>query len=280
MTSSSASTDGGGVQPVAVVTGASRGIGRATALALADAGCAVAAVARTPAGVEGTRELIESRGGRCVGVVADVTDTSAAHDVAAQIEEQVGPITVLVNNAGSLLAIGPVWDVSPEDWWADIRSSLGGAFVWCQEVVPLMMARGEGRIVNVTSYAACRPAPFQVAYACAKAALISLTEALAASLDESGLKAFAVAPGFTDTEMTRHLRESVEGKTWLPNVGAGRVSDAEDTAALIALLASGAADALNGRVLHTLDDVRDLLSRIDEIRRDDLYVPRLRRLDG
>src|SRR5262249_39392383 len=150
-----------------------------------------------------------------------------------------GAIAVLVNNAGSLRAIGPMWEVDHEDWWADIHSSLGGAFVWCQAVVPRMVARGAGRIVNVTSYAASRPAPYETAYACAKAAVISLTEALASSLDGSGVTAFGVAPGFTPTELTHHLKQSDEGKRWLPDIGTGRAADVDHSAGLISLLAGG-----------------------------------------
>ena len=264
--------------PVAVVTGASRGIGRATALALADAGFAVGLVARSAAALEETRELVEQRGGSAVSVVADVTDAGEVREAVAAIEERAGPITVLVNNAGSLRAIGPLWEVDPDDWWSDIHTSLGGVFNLCREVVPRMIERREGWIVNLTSYVAVRPSPFQTGYASAKAGVASLTEALAASLEEYGIKVFAVAPGFTVTEMTRHLVQSEAGRRWLPEVGKGRVVDAESTAQLIARLASGAADELTGRFLHTLDDVETLLVGIDEIRRDELYVPRVRRL--
>ena len=150
------------------------------------------------------------------------------HDAVVAIEDEAGDrITVLVNNAGSLRAIGPLWEVDPEDWWLDVRTSLGGAFVCCREVVPRMIRHGEGRIVNLTSYVAVRPTPYQTGYAAGKAGIVSLTEALAASLEGSGVKAFSVAPGFTATEMTRHLVESEAGKRWLPDVGKGRSVDAE-----------------------------------------------------
>jgi NAD(P)-dependent dehydrogenase (short-subunit alcohol dehydrogenase family) len=263
---------------VAVVTGASRGIGRATALALADAGFALGLVARSEDALRETQEMAERRGVRAVSVPADVTDPRAANSAVGAIEEDAGPITVLVNNAGSLLAIGPLWEVDPDAWWLDVQTSLGGAFNFCREIVPRMIKRGEGRIVNVTSYVAIRPTPYETGYACGKAAVVSLTESLAASLDGYGIRAFAVAPGFTRTEMTEHLTESVAGRRWLPEVGKGRVLEAEQSARLIALLAAGAADELNGRLLHALDDVELLIERIEEIQRDDLYAPRLRRL--
>ena len=264
--------------PVAVVTGASRGIGRATAVALGEAGFDVGLVARTAGALEETQAHVERRGARAARVVADVTDADAVDDAVAAIERRLGPIAALVNNAGSLRAIGPVWEVDPGDWWCDLRTSLGGAFNLCRAVVPSMIERRQGRIVNVTSYAAVRPAPYQTGYACAKAGLASLTEALAASLDEYGIKAFSAAPGFTPTEMTRHLTESEAGRRWLPEVGQGRVVEAERSARLIALLAKGGADELNGRFLHALDEVEDLRSSVETIRREDLYAPRLRRL--
>ena len=264
---------------VAVVTGAGRGIGRAIAIALAGDGFAVGLVARTGAELEETRRLILERGGAAVSAVADVTDARAVGDAVVAIEDEVGDrITMLVNNAGSLRAIGPLWEVDPEDWWLDVRTSLGGAFVCCREVVPRMIRHGEGRVVNLTSYVAVRPTPYQTGYAAGKAGIVSLTEALAASLEGSGVKAFSVAPGFTPTEMTRNLVESEAGKRWLPDVGKGRSVDAESSARLIAWLASGAGDELNGRLIHSLDDPQELLRRIDEIRRDELYAPRLRRL--
>jgi NAD(P)-dependent dehydrogenase (short-subunit alcohol dehydrogenase family) len=264
--------------PVAVVTGASRGIGRATALALAEAGFSLGLVARSAEALGETQELVERHGARAVSVPADVTDPDSAHSAVEAIEDRAGPIAALVNNAGSLRAIGPLWEVDPEDWWVDVLTSLGGVFNLCREVVPRMIERGEGRIVNVTSYVAVRPTPYQTGYACGKAAVGSLTEGLAASVESYGIRVFAVAPGFTRTELTEHLTESAVGRRWLPDAGKGRVLEAEQSARLISLLASGAADELNGRLLHALDDVELLLARIQEIRSDDLYALRLRRL--
>jgi 3-oxoacyl-[acyl-carrier protein] reductase len=265
---------------VALVTGASRGIGRATALALAEDGFRVALLARSAAGLRETRELVEKRGGTALDLVADVTNAEAVGEAVSAAEERLGPVGVVVNNAASLRALGPLWEVRPDDWWADVTTSLDGAYNLCRAVVPGMIARGRGRIVNVTSYAALRPAPYQTGYACGKAALAALTEALAESLADQGIAVFSVAPGFTATEMTRQLTESAAGRRWFPDEGQREPLDAASTAELIVRLAGGSADALSGRLLHTLDDLDVLLARIDEIRRDDLYAPRLRRLPG
>ncbi len=108
-----------------------------------------------------------------------------------------------------------------------------GAYNCCREVVPRMIERGAGRIVNLTSYAGARPAPYQSGYACAKAAVNSLTESLAAELGQHGISVFGVAPGFTRTDMTEHLTASEAGARWLPDAGSGRIVEAEDTARLI-----------------------------------------------
>jgi NAD(P)-dependent dehydrogenase (short-subunit alcohol dehydrogenase family) len=262
-----------------MVTGAGRGIGRATAIALAEAGFAVGLVARNREELEQTAADVAEREADHLIAVADVTNRESVHQAVADIQTRLASIDVLVNNAGSMNAIGPIWEVDPDDWWTDVRTSLWGAFVCCHEVVPAMIDRHSGRIVNLTSYVAVRPSPYQSGYAAAKAGLASLTEALAASLEPHGVTAFAVAPAFTDTAMTRAVRNSETGARWLPGLGKGRVIAANRTAALITWLAGGFGDALNGRFLHTLDDVESLLEHIEEVRRLDLYVPRIRRLD-
>jgi 3-oxoacyl-[acyl-carrier protein] reductase len=267
--------------PIALVTGASRGIGRATALALGDAGFSVGVVARSRSDLEQTGALLRERGVAAVSSVADVTEPDAVHEAIKEVEGHLGQgIDVLVNNAGSMLALGPLWEVDPDDWWTDVRSSLGGAFNCSREVVPGMIERGGGRVINLTSYAAARPAPYQTGYAAAKAGLASLTEALAASLEPHNVKVFSVAPGVTSTAMTRALRESPAGRRWMPDAGTARIVDAELSTRLIVRLANGGADPLSGRFIHALDDLDDLLTRIEEIRRDDLYTLRLRRLPG
>jgi NAD(P)-dependent dehydrogenase (short-subunit alcohol dehydrogenase family) len=262
-----------------MVTGAGRGIGRATAIALAEAGFAVGLVARTRQELEDTAAEVVKRGTEQVVAVADVTDLESVRQAVADIETRLSTIDVLVNNAGSMCAIGPIWEIDPNDWWTDVQTSLWGAFVCCREVVPGMIERRHGRIVNLTSDVAVRPGPYQSGYAAAKAGLANLTESLAASLEPNGVRAFAVAPGFTDTEMTRALRKSEAGARWLPGGGKGRVVDAESSAALITWLATGSGDALNGRFLHTLDDVQALVERIAQVRRLGLYVPRIHRFD-
>jgi len=260
---------------VALVTGASRGIGRAIAIALREDGFRLALVGRSEQGLEETNSAV---GGTGVVVVCDVTDPTAVSEASAQVMEALGPVDVLVNNAASFGAIGPIWDVDPDDWWTDAYTSIRGAFLWSRGVLPEMIRAEQGRIVNITSYAGFRPAPFETGYAAGKAGLTSLTEGLAAEVASLGIRVFAVAPGFTDTQITRNILRSDEGKRWLPASSTREPLPAEATARLVARLARGDCDELTGRVLHTLDNLDDLLARLPEIQAGDLYVPRLRRL--
>jgi NAD(P)-dependent dehydrogenase (short-subunit alcohol dehydrogenase family) len=264
--------------PVAVVSGASRGLGRATAVSLAEAGFVVAALARSPSGLEQTCTLLRAAGPTPLPLLADVTDADAVREAVATVEAKAGPVAVLVNNAGSLQAIGPLWEVQTEDWWADVNTSLGGAFNCCREVVPGMIARRSGRVVNLLSNAAVRAAPYETGYAAAKAGLASLTEGLASSLAEHGVFVFGVAAAYTETPLTRELRASEAGRRWLPGLAARRGVEATRTARLIVRLALGEADELTGRFLHTMDDLDELLPAIEVIRGEELYLPRVRRL--
>jgi NAD(P)-dependent dehydrogenase (short-subunit alcohol dehydrogenase family) len=261
---------------VALVTGGGRGIGRAIALGLADAGHQVAILARSANELEATRAELEARGARAAACVADVVDRAAVENAIRRVEDELGPIRTLVCNAGTGAALGPAWETDPDTWWRDVETNLRGTFIVCRTVVPGMVARAEGRILNVASYAAVRPAPYQTAYAAAKAAVVSFTEALAASLAPHGVKAFVITPGFVHTELTRQLAES----PWFPELATREALDPDLVGRLAVFLASGRGDPLAGRFLHALDDLEELLRRLDEIERDELYVPRLRRLPG
>jgi len=264
---------------VALVTGGGRGVGRVIAEALAVQGFAVCVLARTMTEIEETADAIASSRGRAIAVSADATDRQAVERAVAEAEKQLGAIDVLVNNAGRAHAIGPVWKVDPEDWWRDIEVNVRSAFLCARAVLPGMLERGAGRILNVSSYAALRPAPYISGYAAAKAAVLSLTEALAASVEGSGVRVFALTPGLFESELMGHLMESEAGKQWLPGIGrGGRWIEPERVARLAVFLASGAGDIFHGRFLHALDDLDELVARGDEIVRDDLFTLRPRPL--
>jgi NAD(P)-dependent dehydrogenase (short-subunit alcohol dehydrogenase family) len=263
---------------VALVTGGGRGAGRVIVEALASEGFAVCAVARTAREVEETARAVISKGGRALPLSADATDPRAVEEAVSEAEQRLGPIDVLFNNAGRAHAIGPVWEIEPSDWWRDVDVNLRSAFLCARAVLPGMLERDTGRIINVSSYVALRPTPYISGYAAAKAAVLSLTEALAASVDESGVRVFAMTPGLFRSDLMRHLMESEDGQRWLPGIGQrGHWVEPERVARLAVFLASGAGDALHGRFLHALDDLDELVARSGEIAREDLFTPRLRR---
>ncbi len=245
----------GGPAGVALVTGGSDGVGRAVALGLGAAGFSVAILARS----------------------ADMLEEAVASAVAS-IESKLGSISTAVNNAGTSLAIGPLWEIDPGEWWTDVETSLGGAFNVCRSVIPGMIARRQGRILNVSSYAGLRAAPYQSGYGCAKAGLANLTESLAVSLLPYGIRVFTVTPGFVRTSLTEQLTESPRGRQWLPEMQTRDSLDPDLFVRLAVTVALGGADILNGRFLHALDNIGELVSRFDDIDSEQLYVPRLRRL--
>jgi NAD(P)-dependent dehydrogenase (short-subunit alcohol dehydrogenase family) len=260
---------------VAVVTGGGRGIGRAIARSLGQAGALVAVVARTPSDVEATAAMLGKGGGEAVSIRADVTDEASVDRAMREVERSFGPVTILVNCAGTCGAIGPVWEIEPDDWRRDVDASLLGTFLCARAVLPAMVARRRGRVINVSSYAAIRAAPHIAAYGAAKAALVHLTNTLAAETAPFGVSVFAMTPGRVRTAMTDYMLESQTGKQWTV-MPTGEWLPAERAGALAVVLSSGKADALSGRFIHVLDEVEQLVRRADEIRRDDLYALRLR----
>jgi 3-oxoacyl-[acyl-carrier protein] reductase len=265
-------------QEVALVTGGSTGIGRAVARGLGIAGYAVAILARSPRKLADTRAALEGEGVSVLVCEADVRDADAVSLAVEAVESDLGPISTVINGAGTSLAIGPLWVVDPGDWWTDVETSVLGAFNVCRAVLPGMISRRNGRILNVSSYAGVHSVPYQSAYGVAKAGLANMTESLAASLEVHGVRAFTVTPGLVTTELTRRLKESPEGRRWLPELQEREALDPDLFVRLVVTIAQGRADELNGRFLHALDHLDELLLRLDEIESEELYTPHLNRL--
>ncbi len=265
---------------VMIVTGGGRGVGRAIASALADAGFAVAVVARSEPELAETRDALTARGGRALALPCDVRDAAAVAEAVAAVTDGLGPVTALVNNAGTGLALGPLWEIDPEEWWTDIHTSLGGAFNACRAVLPGMIARGRGRIINVASGAGASPVPYLGAYVASKAALIRLTENLALENREHGISVFAIHPGTVRTAMVTEGIDTPAGRQWFPwfrgAVEQGQYVMPERAAQLVLQLASGRGDALTGRFLTIHQDLDALLARAEEIAAADLYTLRVR----
>jgi len=264
---------------VALVTGAGRGLGRAMATRLAAAGAHVAAVARTAEQLAQTERMITSAGGVARTFIADVTDVDAVARMVDDVERALGPIDVLVNNAGHGGTPGPVWELDPDDWWRTQTVNVRGPFLCMRAALARMVPRGSGRIVNVSSRAGNVGIPYASAYATSKVALTRLTEIAAAEAKPHGVHVFAIEPGTVRTAMTERLLESAAGRTWLPwyreTFDTGRDASPDDGAALVARLAAGHADALAGRFLSRADDLDALVAEAEAIVRDGRLVLRL-----
>jgi NAD(P)-dependent dehydrogenase (short-subunit alcohol dehydrogenase family) len=266
---------------VAVVTGAGRGLGRDLALRLAAEGAHVAVAARSAGEVAETAELVRASGGRAGAFTLDVSDAEAVHQLVAEVERTAGPVDLLVNNAAVIAPLGPVWEVDPADWWRLMEVNVLGTFLCARAVLPGMIRRGQGRVVNVGSGAGIESPPHLSAYVTSKAAVIRLSEELALETEPYGLAAFAIDPGWMSTAMTDYLASSEQGLRWTPSApsifGTAAHVPTSRAADLVVTLASGRADALTGRFLTVWDDLDDLLRRTEQIRREDLHRVRLRR---
>ena len=267
---------------VALITGAGRGLGRAFSIGLAAAGMRVAAVARSADQIAETVRLIEASGGSAVALRADVSDPAEVRRMAQEARDRLGPIDVLINNAGAGGPFGPTWEADPADWWRAFETNMQGPFLCCREIVPGMVAAGRGRIVNVASGAGTRAIPYMSAYVSSKAALIRFSETLAGVLKDSGVSVFAIQPGTVRTAMAEEVLNSPDALRWLPwfkNIfDEGGDVTAEAATALVLFLASGKADALSGRFFAVPEDPAEVVERVEEVKRDDLYTLRMRTL--
>jgi NAD(P)-dependent dehydrogenase (short-subunit alcohol dehydrogenase family) len=272
---------------VALVTGGGRGLGRVIAQALAGAGAAVGVLGRSAGDLAGTVRLIEAAGGVAAAVCADVCDERAAARAVAELRGRLGPVDVLVNNAGICGPIGPLWEIAQDEWWRTIEVNLGGVFACTRLVLPDMLAHRRGRIVNLTSQAGIFRWPGVSAYAVAKSAVVKLTENLAAEVRREGVSVFSCHPGVQPIGLTEAAlaADAAPGSPtalvagWLRReLAEGRAAEPSRAAKLVVQLASGRGDSLSGRHLSVHDDLDLLLERVDEIRRDDLCTLRLREL--
>jgi 3-oxoacyl-[acyl-carrier protein] reductase len=232
---------------VAVVTGASQGIGRETSLALAAAGAKVAVAARNEEKLKALVSEIVAAGGEALAVKMDVADAERVKAGFKQVVEKFGRLDILVNNA-AIARDGLAVRMKMEDWEAVLRTNLTGAHLCIQQALPTMMKARAGRIINLASVVAQTGNAGQANYVAAKAGLIGLTKAIAIEIASRNITVNAVAPGFIETPMTDVLGDKVkeELKTRIP---LGRMGSAQDVAAAIVFLASDEAAYITGHVL-------------------------------
>jgi NAD(P)-dependent dehydrogenase (short-subunit alcohol dehydrogenase family) len=270
---------------VALITGGGRGLGQVFAQALAQAGAAVAVAARSADQLQETVALIERQGGRALAVPLDVTDQAAVERAVETIERRLGPVDILVNNAGLWGPINPVWEVDPAQWWQTMAIHIQGSFLCARAVLPNMIARRSGWIINIVSHAGVHRWPTCSAYAVSKTAVIKFTENLAAETRRHGVAVFALHPGLATVGLTRLALDmeapaaSPAGRAaaWIrQQMAEGRAVPPERSAQLVVKLAAGQADRLSGCYLTVDDNLEMLVARADEIRQADLYTLGLR----
>ena len=232
---------------IALVTGASRGIGRAIATTLAAQGFTVVGTATSEAGAQAITEALAAWPGSR-GIVLNVTDAAAAEAAVDAVAKEFGALHVLVNNAG-ITRDGLAMRMKDEDWDAVIETNLKGVFRLSRAVMRAMMKQRYGRIVNITSVVGASGNPGQANYAAAKAGVAGMTRALARELGSRGVTVNCVAPGFIDTDMTASLPEA-QRAALLQQIPLGRLGSAEEVAHAVAFLASPQAGYITGTELH------------------------------
>ncbi len=232
---------------VALVTGASFGIGRATALALAAAGAKVAAAARTREKLETVVEEIVGAGGEAIAITMDVADPAQVKAGFQEAMQRFGRLDILVNNAG-IVRDGLALRMKLDDWEAVLRTNLTGAHLCTQMALATMVRQRSGRIINVSSVVAEGGNPGQANYVAAKAGLIGLTKAIATEIASRNITVNAVAPGFIQTPMTDPLPQNIKNQL-LERIPLSRFGKDSEVAAAIVFLASDEAGYITGHVL-------------------------------
>ena len=233
----------------AVVTGGSRGIGRAIAVALAAEGAKVAVIyAGNAAAAEETLSLIKEQGGEAVAMQCDVADDAAVSDMINAVKEQFGSVDILVNNAG-ITRDGLLMRMKEGDWQAVLDTNLTGVFHCTKAVTKLMMKQRSGAIINITSVVGQTGNAGQANYAAAKAGMIGFTKSVAKELASRGIRVNAVAPGCIDPDMTAVLSDAVK-EDMLKSIPLGRVAQPEEVAKAVVFLASDNASYITGQVLN------------------------------
>lgn len=232
---------------VALVTGASRGLGKAIALALAQEGASIAAVARSEEALKETLEAIRALGGVAEPFALDVADHAAVDATVEKIATRFEHIDILVNNAG-VTRDGLLARMSTEAWDTVINTNLKGAFNLTKPVGRLMVKQRAGRIINISSVIGLMGNAGQANYAASKAGLIGFTKSVAREFASRGITCNVVCPGFIETDMTRELKEDMRAKL-LDRIPLQRLGQPEDIAGVVTFLCSPAASYMTGQIL-------------------------------
>jgi NAD(P)-dependent dehydrogenase (short-subunit alcohol dehydrogenase family) len=271
-------------QRVAVVTGASRGIGRNIALLFAKQGYAVVGTGRDAAKLEELERELNHYSERSRTLTLDVRKPDEARKAAARVYEELGAIDVWINNAGVFFAIGPTWEVDAEQWVGDVTTNLIGTFHCVQAVVPYMLKQSQGRLINIVGGGTAGEFKYGNGYGTSKTAVARLTENLAAELEGSGVLAFALDPGLNDTDMTKYQRETAAGQKYFTAI-ANMFEQQQDVPPhwapeLAYRLAEGSLDGYNGRILSVYEDADKMAAGAGAIAHTDDYKLRVSRKEN
>ncbi len=234
---------------VALVTGASRGLGRAMALALAEAGADLALLARSRADLEDTAAAVQTLGRRALVLTADITVPAAVEAAVAAAREAFGRLDALVNNSG-IAVVKPLVETSFEEWRAILDTNLTGTFTLCRAVGPTMIAQARGKVINVASVLGAHGLPGYTAYSASKGGIIALTRTLAVEWAGHNIQVNAIAPGWFVTPMNAGAFADAKIRDrLLRDVPARRVGKPEELGPLVVYLASSASDFMTGEVI-------------------------------
>ncbi len=235
---------------VALVTGASRGIGQALAMGLAEAGADMAMVARSQEALSETASLARGLGRRALPLPADVSDLSSIPGIVSRVMEEYGRIDILVNAAGTQ-ARKPSLELTEEDWDRVATLNLKTVFFCSQAVAPHMIKQGKGKIVNIASLTSTIGISNIAVYAASKGGVLSMTRTLSTEWSSLGINVNAIAPGYFKTEMTRRLAEDPEKNQWiLGRTPMGRWGDVSELKGAVVFLASEASDFITGQMIN------------------------------
>ena len=246
---------------VALVTGGSRGLGRAAARALTSSGWQVAVTGR---GAGALDEVVAS-GDAALALPGDGTDRASVSEAVRRTQDELGPVDLLVANAGSFAAGGRLWETDPDLWWRDVEVNLRGPALALHAVLPAMVERGSGRVVVLGSGMGAVPTAGASAYSTSKAAVLRLVDTVAAELAGTGVVVLAVSPGMVPTDMTRGFPEGfLQVRPELRDPAPDAWREAGAFTGLLLRIASGQLDPLHGRFVHVRDDVEALLAAAED----------------
>ena len=269
---------------VAIITGAGRGIGRAIALAYAREGARLALAARNAAELEDTARQVKALGVPTCVIPTDVTDQEQVDQMVSQVIDCYSTIDILVNNAGIAGPVGALQDNDPAYWVQTVQVNLIGTYLCCRAVLPVMVERDRGKIINLSGGGGMFAWPHMSAYCSSKAAVVRLTEGLAMELANTNVQVNALGPGSIHTRMWEEMRDAaaVAGVKKIHELGrkvtSGGGASIEQVADLAVFLASGDSGSLSGRLISAvLDDFSNLPERIPEIMESQVY--QLRRVE-